>query len=498
MSSLPLFAGDGAIALAALAGLGALVGLGEVLRAWGVAARTTRRLVHAGVSLFVATTPFLFARPLPVYALAAVFTLINASARSRQKWAGIHEARPQSWGTVTLPLSVLPALAATWSVTPDRILAFQGAYLVLALADPAASWVGETWSRTDAQLRESTVAGSLTFAALTLALTILLFATRTQWPAGRVLLGALGATVVATLAEAVSRRGWDNFFIVAALVLVLVPLQRQAVSVTQLGVALIVGAAFGALAYWAGALDERGALTGGLFAASLVGLGGWAWIVPGIAFFGLSSALTGVGRQGEHASPRAESPRRTQAQVLANGGVAWTALAVAAVAPAGASGTPVAGYAAFVGALATAAADTWATELGTLSPSLPWSLRSLRRVPAGTSGAITVLGCGAAALGAASVVGAALLSGGALAGPAWRDAALLLGAGLAGMLADSEAGAFLQAQYRVSSSGALVETPPSETASPVRGWPGIGNNVVNLMGTAVGALAALAGMLLMG
>jgi uncharacterized protein (TIGR00297 family) len=494
-SALHLLAWEGLIAVAALGGLGALVGLGEVLRAQGVAARTTRGLVHMGVSLFVVATPFLFTRPLPVYGLAAVFTLLNAGARFRGKWPGIHEARPQSWGTVALPLSVLPALAATWSVSPDRILAFQLAYLVLALADPAASWVGERSTPTDSQSPECTGMGSLTFAGLTLILTLLVLATRTQWSAGRMLMGAGGATIVATLVEAISRRGWDNFFIVVALLLVLVPVQMRALSIGQLGGALVVGAAFGGLAYAAEALDGRGAATGGLFAASLVGLGGWPWIIPGIAFFGVSSALTGVENRMRDSSRAVDAPRRTQAQVLANGGVAWTALAVVALGTSGSPSASVAGYAAFVGALAAAAADTWATELGSLSPSSPWSLRSLQQVPTGTSGAISLLGCGAAALGAASVVGAALVSGGPLADPVGRNGGLLLGAGLAGMLADSVAGAFLQAQYRAP-SGAWVETPPSKAAHPVRGWAGVGNNVVNFIGTAVGALIALAGIAL--
>lgn len=497
MSALHLLAREGLIAVAALGGLGALVGLGEVLRARGVSARATRRLVHVGVGLFVVATPFLFTRPLPVYGLAAVFTLLNAGALFRGKWPGIHEARPQSWGTVALPLSVLPALAATWSVSLDRILAFQLAYLVLALADPAASWVGERAAPTNSRFAGSTVAGSLTFAGLTLTLTLLGLAVRTQWSAGRVLVAAGAATIVATLVEAISRRGWDNFFIVVALLLVLVPVQMRAVSSGQLGSALVVGAAFGGLAYTAGALDGRGAVTGGLFAASLVGLGGWPWIVPGIVFFGVSSALTGVKGRMRASSRTVGTPRRTQAQVLANGGVAWTALAVVALGAAGSPSASVAGYAAFIGALAAAAADTWATELGSLSPSLPWSLRSLRRVPTGTSGAISLVGCGAAVLGAASVVGAALVAGGPLADPVGRNGGLLLGAGLAGMFADSGTGAFLQAQYRAP-SGALVEIPPSREARPVRGWAGIGNNVVNLIGTAVGALTALVGVLLAG
>ncbi|PSQ74098.1 MAG: DUF92 domain-containing protein, partial [Bacteroidetes bacterium QH_7_64_110] len=293
MSLSLLSARDGWMALAALAGLGALVGLGEVLRARGVAARTTRRLVHVGVSLFVAATPFLFARPLPVYGLAAVFTLINAGVLYRRSWPSIHEARPDSWGTVALPLSVLPALAATWSVTPDRLLAFQTAYLVLALADPAASWVGEGNSP-EFQSQGSTVAGSLTFAGITFILTTSVLAVGVGEPGVLVAGIAVGTTLVATLVEAISHRGWDNLFVVAAVILPLVPIQGQALGLVHLGVALVAGAAFGGLAYATNALDERGAATGGLFAASLVGLGGWPWIMPGIVFFGLSSALTSI------------------------------------------------------------------------------------------------------------------------------------------------------------------------------------------------------------
>ena len=490
MTSAPLLGEDVLTALVALVGLAGLLALGEGLRAWGVSARTTRRIVHAGVGLFVASTPFLFTGPLPVYGLAAVFTVVNTGARSRQLWAGIHEARPQSWGTVAMPLSVLPALAATWSVSPDRILAFQTAYLVLALADPVASWIGEG-SPDDSRPDGSTIPGSLAFAASTFALTASMLVVN-EVPLGLVLTAAVGTTLVATLVESVSFRGWDNLFIVAAVVLVLVPIQEQFLSPLSLGLALVAGAAFAGLAYSANALDGRGAMTGGLFAASLVGLGGGPWIVPGLVFFGSSSAVTGVEWEGLLLSD--ESPRRTQAQVLANGGVAWTALAVAALVPE----MRLWGYAAFIGALSAAAADTWATELGRLAPAPPWSLRDGRRVPTGTSGAVSGVGTGAAVLGASSVVGAALLLDGPLGGwVEWR-AALLVGAGVMGMMIDGVAGAFLQAQYRDAPSEGWVEAPPSATAVPERGWRGIGNNVVNLIGTTTGALVALTGAIGLG
>jgi len=497
MPSLDMLTGEGGLVLAALAGLGMLVALGEGLRHKGVSGRTTRRFVHVGVSLFVAATPFLFVRPFPVYGLAAVFLVLNAGARSADWWASIHEARPQSWGTVALPLSVLPALAATWSVSPDRIFAFQIAYLVLGVADPVASWVGERVNDPMSQFQDSTVAGSLAFAGTTAILTTATLLVHTRWSIGTVGVVVIGMTAAATCVEAVSRRGWDNLFIVCAVLLILVPLQSGVWTAVQLASAVGIGAAFGGGAYWAGGLDGRGAATGALFAASLVGLGGWAWIVPGLVFFGLSSALTALGFGADGPSEAGSAPRRTQAQVLANGGIAWGALAVVAMAPDGLPGISTGGYAAFIGALSAAAADTWATELGRLSPRPPWSLRSFCRVSRGTSGAVSLVGTVAAAFGAVSVVGAALLVHGSLSKSMWRDAAVLVGAGVGGMLTDSGAGAYLQAKYRTA-SGAWTEKPPGSEVDPVRGWAGIGNNAVNLMGTAAGAVLALLGILVVG
>jgi uncharacterized membrane protein len=377
-------------------------------------------------------------------------------------------------------------------VTPERFFVRQGAYLVLGLADPAAAWVGEKMQDED-RARPSTRAGSLTFAAVAFVLTGLFLATVTSWSSFYVFGVALETTVVATLVEATSSRGWDNLFVVLAVILVLVPLRTGELTVGGLGGALLVGAAFAGSAYGSSALDEQGATTGGLFAASLVGLGGVEWIGPGLVFFALSSVLTRLYRgDGEESGPR------TQGQVLANGGVAWMALSVVAVAPPGLASVQLWGYAAFVGALATAAADTWATELGKGAPSCPWSLREWRRVPTGTSGAVSLVGTGAAILGAMSVVGAALLSGGRLSAAPGRDALLLCGAGVLGMVADSVAGAFVQAQYRTSGRNKWVEVPPALGTEPDRGSAAVGNNAVNLIGTTVGGLAALGGIFLFG
>ncbi len=318
--------------LGALVGLGGLVGLGESLRAWGLRASTTRRLVHTGVGLFVAATPVLFGRPLPVYLLAGAFTVANATARARHWWPGIHAARPGSWGTVALPMSVIAALGMTWSIAPDRLFAFQGAYLVLALADPAASWVGERSTRSGTAPLNATVPGSLTFAGVAFGLSVLVLGGGTSWGLGAVVGAATGAALVATPVEAVSARGWDNFFVPVALVLVWVPLQEGTLRIG----ALRRGAPRGH--------PVRGARPRGGCAGPARGrrLGAVCRVAGGARRDGLGRSGGGFLRVVERTDLRAgrpprgsrgRRPRRTEAQVLANGGVAWAALAGSAVLP---------------------------------------------------------------------------------------------------------------------------------------------------------------------
>jgi uncharacterized membrane protein len=73
----------------------------------------------------------------------------------------------------------------------------------------------------------------------------------------------------------------------------------------------------------------------------------------------------------------------------------------------------------------------------------------------------------------------------------WKTLALVVGAGLIGMVVDSLAGAFLQARYRDPANGRLVETAVDRSVTLVRGWRWVNNESVNLLGTTAGALAAL-------
>lgn len=241
----------------------------------------------------------------------------------------------------------------------------------------------------------------------------------------------------------------------------------------------------------------------GAVAATVVGTialsAGVPWGVFLIAWFAVASVLSRAGRSVK--APRlagvVEKPGARQAtQVLANG-LVFTICAAAFIATEAASSSGVGTMAtsalwatAGAAALAAAGADTWGTEIGTWSRREAWSLRSASWVPAGTSGAITLLGslgsvAGAAAF-AALALGTGLISAGAL-------PAVAMG-GVAGAAADTLLGAWAQERRWCDGCASATEARRHECGAVTRvagGVPGLQNDMVNLLATMVGAMTAV-------
>ena len=239
---------------------------------------------------------------------------------------------------------------------------------------------------------------------------------------------------------------------------------------------------------------QRGHLApSGARAAVVVGTlavaAGWGWGALLIAYFAASSALTAFGRArkaARTADSLADSHSRSARQVLANGGV------FAGCAALGATVSVPALSVAAAGALAAAAADTWATEVGTLWGGTPRSLRTGRAIPPGLSGGVTAAGLAASGLAAllVAVPGAWLLGARDPAAALWGITA----AGVVGSAADSVLGAFVQLRRRCAACDRLTERP-DHCGLPTRhvaGWRWMTNDTVNLFATAVGALVAVA------
>jgi uncharacterized protein (TIGR00297 family) len=239
-----------------------------------------------------------------------------------------------------------------------------------------------------------------------------------------------------------------------------------------------------------GAVRSRSLARDGGAAAVVVGTicvaAGWSWGALLVVFFVTSSALSRL--RSPARSPTTESivakgGARDALQVLANGGLFAVAALLSFV-------VPWAGWMPFgAGALAAATADSWSTEIGTLSASPPRLVTSWRPVAAGTSGAVTPLGLAAAIAGAMLIAAAAWL----MHWPAVAAVAAVAG-GVAGALIDSLLGALWQAKRHCPRCGVGTERavhPCGTITEQAGGVSWLDNDGVNFLSCAAGALVAL-------
>ena len=238
-----------------------------------------------------------------------------------------------------------------------------------------------------------------------------------------------------------------------------------------------LAAAIALLATRAKALTFSGALAAWSVGSVIFGAGGWAGAAALLTFFGTSTALSRWRKGRKDALGYEKGGQRDAWQVLANGGVAAACLLLPYLFPRIEAGRS---YLWFLAALASANADTWATEIGSALGGQPWDLRSGTSAQPGTSGAVSLGGT------LAALVGAALI--GVLFAPDWPTRLLVAAAGWGGAFADSLLGAFVQAQWRQIGTNRWSEHP--QPRPPERGLRFFGNDAVNLLSTVLAVCLA--------
>jgi uncharacterized protein (TIGR00297 family) len=287
-----------------------------------------------------------------------------------------------------------------------------------------------------------------------------------------------------------------------------------AVIAIRLVLGLALSAAIGWIACRRGLLTRGGAAGAVVTGTLTLGLGGLMAACLLIAFFASSSALSRfrAGRKAGVAEKFDKTGRRDLGQALANGGAAAAASCLSGLALLGGDAALSAVWiGALAGALASANADTWATELGVLSQRPPRLItRPSLVVEPGTSGGVTLIGLAAAAAGAAFIglaaAGLWALAETGLGDPSWAAlwvnlprppdgfGATVLGAalmaGMAGALCDSLLGAALQGIYISRRRGIETERPREADGQPnrlARGWRWMTNDWVNFISSMAGA-----------
>lgn len=259
-----------------------------------------------------------------------------------------------------------------------------------------------------------------------------------------------------------------------------------------MGSLLISGAA-----YRKKSLTFSGVVGAVVLGTTMFALGSIEWYGVLIAFFISSTMLTKYKkrRKASAESSYAKSGNRDIGQVAANGGIGLVLCILNAIWP------NELWYIAFIGVMAAATADTWATEIGGLSRSLPRSILNGRQVTPGTSGGITSLGIAASALGGLFIGLTAWVF--MQFGP---DTDINLGillivglvGGLSGSLIDSWIGAVWQVMYFCTVCDKEVERTShcDQPTVKVRGAQWLNNDAVNIIASILGAWLALGAYIL--
>ena len=270
-------------------------------------------------------------------------------------------------------------------------------------------------------------------------------------------------------------------------------------------IGLVASSIIAALAFLRGSLSSSGAIGAVIVGTLVFSTGSLTWAILLITFFVTSSVLS-------HYKEKIKEPlsekfdkghKRDLGQVLANGGCAALIAIAFVIIP---HRWHFIGY---IGAIATANADTWATELGVLSKSLPRLITTGRPVPVGTSGGVSAYGlfvavCGALLIGVIAFI--AEFSDTVI----WHQVPFvpqslwlipIAGvAGLLGSLVDSVLGATVQAIYYCKHDHKETESKIHRCGRPtqlIRGWRWLNNDAVNFIASVAGSLFALGAYLVL-
>lgn len=432
-----------------------------------------RQWVHVGSGSFAFLLRFLTWKHAAALAVIAFLfnLLVLPRIGGRVMYRPADHARGFPLGILLYPLSVLALIV----IFPARLDIVAAAWGILACGDGAATLVGRNARVPLPWNPDKTIAGTIAFTACgSVAGVGLAWWTRsavapTPSIAFTIVAPAVAA-LVAAFVETIPIRLDDNLSVpaTAGFVLWLASVMTPAAAASgrdavtaALPWALGINGVMSYLGYRAKTVSRSGAAGGALVGVIIyAAAGGAAWILLFITFLAASiTSRLGLTRKARLGIAEERGGRRGAGNAIGNCGVA----AIAAVA---AVSTPYAATAllALAASLVAGASDTVASEIGKASGRSTWLVTSLRRVPPGTPGAMSIEGT------AAGLAAAFALAGGAVAlGLIPAPAVLAVVAG--------------------ATIGALVESVLGATLE----GPGILNNdMLNFINTAIAAVVAIA------
>jgi uncharacterized protein (TIGR00297 family) len=428
-----------------------------------------RKLVHIAVGGFAFLLRFLTPPQAALLAAAAFFFNWQILPRigGRSMWREGELKRGRARGILIYPLSVLGLIV----VFQDRLWMAAAIWGLLALGDGMASIVGQALRGPSLPWNDSK--GWLGLVAFVLFGTLGAFGlavwTRPDLDPARTFVIALVLSLLTGFVESMDTTLDDNLTVpltAAILLPLLFGLEGPALGVmlalnVRIAQGLIVNGAFAWLAMRSNSIDTAGAISAVLIGTVITasfGLQGFA-LMAGFFLIGSTVTKFGYARKAALGIAQEKGGARGWRNAFANGGIP-ALLALFGLLSQGSVRTAY--LIAYAAAVATAAADTCSSEIGKAYGRRTFLITTLRPVPAGTEGAVSVEGTLGGLFGGAFIAFLGVLTG-LLSGESGLVVTL---AGFLGALAESVIG----------------------TVAEKRGW--LDNHGLNALNTAIGAAIA--------
>ena len=195
------------------AGFLVLFSLGEVLyHILKAPVEISRKFVHMGTGIICLLLPIYFETHWSILILNVSFIAILGITKKLNWLKSINAIERKSSGSVLFPI----IMYITWCIYlyVGDVLYFYLPVLILAICDPIAALVGKKWPKGQYEIMhaQKTLTGSSAFFVSSLMLCLIfLIPLRDQWV--EIILISVVVSLLTTIAEAFSQKGFDNLFI---------------------------------------------------------------------------------------------------------------------------------------------------------------------------------------------------------------------------------------------------------------------------------------------
>jgi dolichol kinase len=188
----------------------------------------TRKTVHLGGGLIAATFPWLFQSQWTPAILAVPFVVLLLVVRHAGMLRSVQGVERSSIGEILYPIAIAATMILSSGI--DNPAIYLAAILTLAISDASAGLLGSIIGKRKYRTIGGTksLEGSLIFLGTSLLIMGSILLLKEGWYPGATLTAVLLASIGATIAEALSPKGFDNLVIPLVVLFVL----QQYISIT--------------------------------------------------------------------------------------------------------------------------------------------------------------------------------------------------------------------------------------------------------------------------